>query len=208
MKNSKNVIGILVIAFILSLGITAETFVFDTGSVPKVKGTVTKVTSPEQSQVMTPKWAESTTFTPADLGTNLAAGKAVTANAFEDVYVEANVTDGKTETYWEGKSNNYPNILTVDLGTSTKIGNIRLKLVPDKVWGKRVQAFTVLGSSDGTTFNEVVPAADYQFDPKTGNQVIVKLPAPADMRYVRLQFTKNTGANGGQISEFEIYASK
>lgn len=206
MNKSKNVIGILAIVLILSLGVTAETFVYDVGSSPKVKGTVTTVASPEQSKVLVPKWAETTVYVPEDLGTNIAAGKPVEADAFEDVYVAANANDGKVETYWEGKANSYPNTITVDLGASGKVGKIRLRVNPDKIWGKRVQTFSVLGSTDGSAFTEVVPSTGYQYDPKTGNQVTIKLPNTTDMRFVRLVFTGNTGANGGQIAEFEVFA--
>lgn len=208
MKKSKDIIGVLAIVLILSLGITAVTFVLDNGSEPKVKGTITKVSSPDQTKALIPKWAEATNFVLEDLGTNIAKGKPVTADAYQDVYEAVNATDGKVDTYWEGKANAYPNTLTVDLGASSNIGKIRLRLNPDKIWSKRVQTFTILGSLDGKDFKELVPSTNYQYDPKTGNLVTISLPTPAPERFVRLQFTLNTGAYGGQVAEFEVYAAK
>ena len=206
MKKNKNIIGILAIILILSIGITAETYVLGDNSSSKVAGTITKVSTPEQSMVLTPKWAEETIFVLDKLGTNIAEGKAITADSFNDVYEAVNAADGKVETYWEGKANAYPNNLTIDLGVPTKISIVRLRLNPDKIWGKRVQTFTLLGSADGSDFKELVSSMNYQFDPKTGNQVTIKLTEIANVRFIKAQFTENTGAVGGQVAEFEFYA--
>lgn len=206
MKKNKNIIAILAIILILSIGVTAETYVLGDNSSAKVAGTITKVSTPEQSKVLTPKWAEETTFVLENMGTNIAEGKTITADSFNDVYEAINATDGKVETYWEGKAKAYPNNLTIDLGTLSKVTTVRLRLNPDKIWGKRVQTFTILGSLDGSNFKELVPSTNHQFDPKTGNQVTIKLTDIADARFIKAQFTENTGAVGGQVAEFEVYA--
>ena len=208
MDKKKKILPILQILLILSLGTTAITYVLDDGYVPKGNGRVTIVASPQQSKAIVPKWAEAPTIDVKDLGTNVALGKQVSANGFNDVYEVKNLNDGKVETYWEGKSKAYPNIVTVDLGGMLKVTNLRIRLNPETIWGKRVQNFSVLQSEDGKTFKEILPSKDYKFDPKTGNMIIVTLPEGVTTKYLQLFFTSNTGATGAQMAEFEIYSEK
>lgn len=49
-----------------------------------------------------------------------------------------------------------------------------------------------------------MPARDYRFHPDQDNTVTVTLSTVVT-RYVQLCFTANTGSNGGQLSEVEIY---
>jgi hypothetical protein len=64
----------------------------------------------------------------------------------------------------------------------------------------------VLGSTDGSTFSTLVPSAGYTFNPSTGNTVTITVPT-AGTRYLRLNFTANTGWPAGQVSEFEVFSS-
>lgn len=203
--NSRKIVGILQIIIILALGITAITYVLDDGYKPKGDGKVTVVASPDQTKEDTPKWANDSTFAIADLGENLALGKTAAANGFNDVYEAKNVTDGIPQTYWEGEPAAYPNIITVDLGSSIEVSKIRIRLNPDIVWSKRIQNFSVSSSMDGKTFKELVAAKDYRFDPKTGNMAVAVFEQAVNTRFVQLQLVKNTGASSAQISEFEIY---
>ena len=61
-------------------------------------------------------------------------------------------------------------------------------------------------SDDGQNYTEVIPSTDYDFDPKTGNQVVIDIDN-VKMQYIRLTFTKNTGAVAGQIAELEVYTN-
>ncbi len=141
-------------------------------------------------------------------GTNIALGKAVSDNGFQDVYVAKNAVDGNTDgaSYWEGMNGEYPNELTVDLGAPASINAVRVLLCPLQIWGKRTQKFSVSTSDDGTNFTEVVANKGYEFDPKTGNQAVVNFDPEITTRYVRLSFTGNTGASAGQVAEFEVYS--
>ncbi|MDF2989186.1 MAG: coagulation factor 5/8 type domain protein [Eubacterium sp.] len=223
MKNRK-LMGILQILIILSLGIAAITYVLDDGTGKTVEydkgqqngpiekteaqtddGKITIVTSPGKVKAETPVFANESTPGIEDLGQNLALNKTVSDNGFNDVYEAKNVTDGIPQTYWEGKPAAYPNIITVDLGTSKSISKVRVRLNPEVVWSKRTQNFSVLSSADGKVFKEAAVAGDYDFDPKTGNMVLVILDKAVETQYVQLQFTKNTGASAAQISEFEVY---
>ena len=203
MNKRKTVIAILAILLILSMSIIAITFVIDNDN--SSKSTVTIVPVPQQTKALIPKWVETIVFKLEDLGNNLAKGKVVVADGYNDVYEAVNATDGKVDTYWEGSSNAYPNSLTVDLATATKISKIRLRLNPDSIWGKRVQTMTILGSTDNKNFKELVPSKGYQFDPKTGNLVTITLATPIDEQFVRVEFKGNTGAKAGQVAEFEVY---
>jgi hypothetical protein len=64
----------------------------------------------------------------------------------------------------------------------------------------------VFGSTEGSTFDTLVPSADYLLDPATGDTVTIKLPPGTQERALELSVTGNTGWQAAQISEFEIYS--
>jgi len=141
-------------------------------------------------------------------GVNVALKKPITANGFQDIYRERYANDGKIKSYWEGKANSYPNIVTVDLEKVYKIHTIRIALNPDRIWSKRIQTFEIKYSLDGNEYFTLVPKADYIFDPFTSNIVDIKLKEPTEVRFVQIIFYANTGATGGQIGELEIYSDE
>ncbi|MFG2040010.1 discoidin domain-containing protein [Dactylosporangium sp. NPDC048998] len=136
--------------------------------------------------------------------TNLALGKTMSASGVNQTYVAANANDGNASTYWESTNNAFPQWLQVDLGASVAVNQVVLKLPPSTSWGARTQTLAVRGSTDGSTFTDIVAAAAYTFDPNTGNVVTINFNATTT-RYVRLNITANTGWPAGQISEFEVY---
>jgi subtilase family serine protease len=137
--------------------------------------------------------------------TNLALGKSITSNNYTQNYTSTNANDGNTSTYWEGAANTYPNTLTVDLGTAQSINQIAVLLPPS--WGARTQTFSVLTSTDNSTYNTAVPSNTYTFDPAANtNTVTVNVPTTT-ARYVRLSFTANSGATGGQVAEFQVFGT-
>ncbi|MEY9943185.1 choice-of-anchor D domain-containing protein [Kitasatospora sp. GAS1066B] len=137
--------------------------------------------------------------------TNLALGATMTASGYTQTYVPSNTNDGNTSSYWESTDNAFPQWLQADLGTSQQLGSITLDLPPSTAWAARTQTLSVLGSTDGNTWTTLVGSANYTFDPATGNSVGITLPSGTDDRYLRLNFTANTGWPAGQISEFQIF---
>ncbi|WP_279579980.1 discoidin domain-containing protein [Fodinicola feengrottensis] len=83
----------------------------------------------------------------------------MTASSFTDVYPSGNANDGNANTYWESQNNAFPQWLQSDLGTSTSVGRIVLKLPPASAWGTRTQTITVTSSTDGSNFGTVVGSA-------------------------------------------------
>jgi hypothetical protein len=134
---------------------------------------------------------------------NLAAGKAMSTSGYTQVYVPDNANDGNQATYWEGTANAYPNWLQVDLGSAVSTNRVVVKLPTS--WGSRTQTFAVQGSTDGSTFSTLAASATYSFAP-SANTVTVNYNS-STQRYVRLNFTSNSGATGGQVSEFEVYGA-
>ena len=65
----------------------------------------------------------------------------------------------------------------------------------------------MLGSSNGTTFSQIVGSAGYTFNPSTGNTVTIDLPSGTSTRYLQLSITANTGWGAAQISEFGVFAA-
>ena len=139
-------------------------------------------------------------------GENIAIDKKIDSNGHADVYVANKAIDGSADgaSYWEG-SPSYPNTLTLDLVETTHIQAIRLALNPLSIWGMRTQTIGINVSSDGEKFEELVKAEQYTFDPDTGNQIQIAFD-DIETRYVQIEITENSGANAGQIAEFEIYS--
>lgn len=163
------------------------------------------VSAPVQDAPFIPEWAVPAKTIERYLGDNLAMGKELICNNFTDVYAAKNANDGDSKTYWEGASDKYPNDLALDLGQAVTIGSVRIRLNPETLWGKRKQTFSIQGSTDGQNYTDIVYSKDYEFDPVTGNVVIVNF-VPVEVRFIRLDFTANTGAKAGQVAEFEVYA--
>jgi hypothetical protein len=138
--------------------------------------------------------------------TNIALNQPVTASSDYESYVPANVTDGNTSTYWESADGaGYPQTITVDLGSTQSIGSVTLDLPPATDWSTRTETLSVLGSTNGTTFSQLVGSAGYTFNPSTGNTATISLPSGTSDRYVELSFTGNTGWSAAQLSEFEVF---
>jgi hypothetical protein len=138
--------------------------------------------------------------------TNLALDQPATAGSDYQTFVPSNVTDGNASTYWESTDGaGYPQTITVDLGSVQSIGSITLDLPPSSAWSTRTETLSVLGSSTGSSFSQIVGSAGYTFDPGTGNTATISLPSGTTARYVQLSFTGNTGWSAAQLSEFEVF---
>ena len=138
--------------------------------------------------------------------TNLALNQPTSASGWTQNYVPANAVDGNTSSYWESTDNAFPQWLQVDLGSTKSFSRIVLDLPPSSAWGTRTQTLSILGSNDGSTFSTIVGSAGYTFNPSTGNTVTITFPT-ANFRYLRLNFTANTGWPAGQMSEFQVWNS-
>lgn len=189
-----------VIAVSLGLGFRA---VKNAGGREGVNPNVVLVTAPEQEDFeVHPDWTIPVTE-PVDYGENLAAGKKVAQNGQTQTYNCRNVNDGDRTTYWEGASNNYPNMLTFDLEQKEDIGAVRILLNPRAIWSARTQDVEIQVSDDGEEFATVMEKTTLSFDPMEDNSVY--LPLEASGQYVRFLFHDNTGAKAGQAAEIEIY---
>jgi len=180
-------------------------------SIPDIKSEdVMLVKTPDQKEAQIPEnlKAPEPVVPETPSGVNVALKKPLQANGFQDIYMGKYANDGKIKSYWEGKANSYPNIVTVDLQNVYKIHTIRIALNPDKIWGKRVQTLEIKYSLDGQNYDTLMPKKDYVFDPLTSNIVDIKLSEPTEVRYVQIIFYANTGATGGQIGELEIYSDE
>ena len=135
---------------------------------------------------------------------NYALGKQVISGAHTDVYVDKNVNDGSTSTYWESKG--FPAEITFNLDGLHTVTTVTVSLNPSPVWEKRTQEIAVLVSTDGENFTQTVPAARYEFDAETGNRIRIDFES-VDAAWVRLIFTLNTSSRtgGAQAAEIGIY---
>jgi chitodextrinase len=137
---------------------------------------------------------------------NLALGKATSESGHTQNYGSANAVDGNANTYWESVNNAFPQWLQVDLGVPNPVKRLVLKLPPATTWATRSQTISVqTGTSIPLTTQ--LPAITYTFNPASGNAVTITLPTAVSARYLRLNFTANSGWPAGQLAEFEVYSA-
>ena len=138
--------------------------------------------------------------------TNLALAGTMTASSTDSGFPATNANDGNTSSYWESSDGAaYPQTLTANLGASYPLGSATVTLPPSTAWATRTETFSVLGSTNGTTYTTLVPSAGYTLNPATGNTVSFNLPSGTKDQYLQLDFTGNTGWSAAQVSEFEIF---
>ncbi|MFK3979027.1 CARDB domain-containing protein [Micromonospora sp. NPDC050397] len=140
----------------------------------------------------------------ADAVGNLAQGRPTQESGHADVYDSSRAVDGNQASYWESVNNSFPEWLQVDLGSSVAVNRIVLKL-PGTNWGTRTQVLSVQGSTNGSTFGDLVASQTYTFNPAVNANSVTITFGQATTRYVRLNFTANSGWPAGQLSELEIY---
>ncbi|MFF3941831.1 CARDB domain-containing protein [Streptomyces phaeofaciens] len=140
---------------------------------------------------------------PAAADVNLALGRPATAGGAHAEYPARNLTDGVQASYWEGPAGSFPQWAQVDLGAAREVDRVVLKLPTG--WGSRDEILSLQGSTDGSGFSTLAASAVRVFDPARANTVSVALAAPADVRYVRVNVSGNTGWNAAQLSELEVY---
>jgi hypothetical protein len=141
------------------------------------------------------------------LGTsNLALNRTVSASGYTQTYAPANAVDGNTSTYWESTDSDFPQWFRIDLGSVTALGALVIDLPPSSSWETRTQTIQIQGSTNGSSYSTIEPAAGYTFNPATGNTVTIDLPAGTSARYLQLTFTANTVWPAGQISELEVFS--
>jgi hypothetical protein len=136
--------------------------------------------------------------------TNLAQGKTLTSSTANSGFPASNANDGNQASYWESANNSFPQWLQVDLGASVSVNQLVFKLPASADWATRTETLSVQGSTNGSTFSDIVASAGDTFNPATGNTVTVNFNATTT-RYVRLNVTANTGWPAAQLSEFEVY---
>ncbi|MEU4449605.1 discoidin domain-containing protein [Actinosynnema sp. NPDC050801] len=125
------------------------------------------------------------------------------ASSHNDVYQASNAGDANQASYWESANNAFPQWLRADLGAAIKVDRVVLKL-PTAGWGARTQTLAVQHSTDGQNFGDLVPSAQYAFNPTANNTVTIQFTATTT-RYVRLLITGNSAWPAGQVSEFELH---
>jgi chitodextrinase len=157
--------------------------------------------SPSSSQVT------ATTDAGSGSPTNLALHQPTSESSHTQVYGSGNAVDGDPNSYWESANNAFPQWVQVDLGSAFGVKRIVLNLPPATAWATRSQTISVQGSTDGGSFSPLLGSASYTFDPSSGNAATLTLPATVTTRYVRLNFTANTGWPAGQVSEFQVYGA-
>jgi hypothetical protein len=90
------------------------------------------------------------------------------------------------------------------LGSARSASRVVLQLSAGR--GARTRTLALGGSTDGTAFTTLKPAAAYTFYPGTKNTVTLTFPA-VTQRSFRVAVTANNGWPAGQVSEFQIWTT-
>ncbi|MFE7414555.1 discoidin domain-containing protein [Streptomyces laurentii] len=135
-------------------------------------------------------------------GPNIALNAAAAASSSLAGYGTGNITDGNQGSYWQSAGSSLPQWVQADLGTTTRVDEVVLKLPAG--WESRNQTLSVQGSADGTSFATIKNSATYTFSPGAANTVKVAFPA-TQARFVRIDITANTGWQAAQLSELEVH---
>ncbi len=202
MEKKLSIVCAAIIALSLIVSVCAFLGVFPAPGVPGL----TVVESPEQASAQRPPCFPDPTanYIPLPETANLAEGKPIVSGEHTDVYVNTNVNDGSTDTYWESKG--FPAEMVIELGGSQSVSTVAVLLNPSAVWEARTQEIAVWVSTDGQNYTEIVPAAKYDFDPSTGNRIRIDFDA-ADAAFVKVVFTMNSSSRtgGAQAAEIQVY---
>ena len=176
------------------------------GMAEDIETIVTIVAAPEQTKAERPPCFPdpSANFIPLPETKNLAEGKPIQSGAHTDVYVDRNVNDGKTDTYWESKG--FPAEITFVLQGPYGLSTVAVCLNPSSIWEPRIQEIAVQVSLDGESFTETAAPEKYQFDAATGNRIRIDFDA-SQAAYVKLIFTLNSSSRtgGAQAAEICVY---
>ena len=201
--------GIIVTSVLLALFVVMGIVVLVGNSSASMKDKNVKVvTAPDQDEAMENEQFTVPEYKSAKVeGKNVALEGKASANGYTDVYtpVYANDGDRNTTSYWEGAGSGNDE-LTIELKKTYTIHTVRLSVNPATIWGARTQTLSISVSEDGKDYKEILPSKEYDYDPKTGNEITLPFD-PVKARYVKATFTKNTGAKGGQVAEFEIFSN-
>ncbi len=116
-----------------------------------------------------------------------------------------NANDGNQATYWQAA--NSAGVLTLKLAEAAPVDRLVLEL--PQGWGDRHQTIEVDGSTDGTTWTQLVAPTAYLFSANNaaGNNV-VDIPVPSTtVNYIRIDVSNNDVQGAPQIAEFQVYSN-
>ncbi|MFG1624904.1 CARDB domain-containing protein [Kribbella sp. NPDC049227] len=127
--------------------------------------------------------------------------KTLSASSSLGEYPSGNAGDGNQNTYWESANSAFPQWIQADLGSSTDVNQVTLRLPAS--WGARSQTITVQAGVNAASLSTVVGSTAYSFAPTANNSVTINF-ATTSARYVRLTVTANSGWPAAQLSEFAL----
>ncbi|MCL7380507.1 discoidin domain-containing protein [Streptomyces sp. 35G-GA-8] len=146
--------------------------------------------------------------TPPPTG-DLALRRPASASSQTQNYAPGNAVDGDSNSYWESANNaGFPQWIQVDLGSVSPVKRVVLSLPPNPAWTTRTQTLSVLGSTvaGGGAMSPLSASAAYVFNPASSNSVTIPVAVGSSARFVRIEFTGNSGWPAGQLSGLSVYA--
>ncbi|GID90856.1 discoidin domain-containing protein [Amorphoplanes digitatis] len=138
---------------------------------------------------------------------DLAEGRPVTVTSIIDGWNPNALTDGNADTFWEAKPGVFPAAATIDLQDTVGVGRAVLQLPDNPAWGARTETIELQGSTDGITFETLLPPTPVLLDAVNAHNTATVTFTPATVRWFRLVITANTGWNAAQLAEVHLHAS-
>jgi alpha-1,3-glucanase-like protein/CARDB protein/F5/8 type C domain-containing protein len=127
--------------------------------------------------------------------------KTLSASSSLGEYPSTNAGDGNQNTYWESANSAFPQWIQADLGTTTDVNQVTLKLPAS--WGARSQTIAVQAGTNAASLSTIVGSTAYSFAPTANNTVTINFTTTS-ARYVRLTVTANSDWPAAQLSEFAL----
>ncbi|MFR9726690.1 discoidin domain-containing protein [Streptomyces sp. MS19] len=137
-------------------------------------------------------------------GDNLATAATLAASSSSQGNAPGAAKDGDRATFWQS-AGGFPQWLRADLGSSRSVNRVVLR-VPT-TWSARTQTLKIQASDNGTTFTDLTAEQGQRFDNASGGNSVTLAFDSTTTRYIRVLVSANTGYNGAQIGELEIYGS-
>ena len=140
---------------------------------------------------------------------NPAGNLGLTATASADNtlagFPASNANDGNQATYWQAA--NASGVLTLQLAEAAPVDRVVLEL--PQGWGDRDQTIEVDGSTNGTSWTQLVAPTAYLFSASNGaGNNVVSIPVPSTtLNYIRVDVSNNTVQGAPQIAEFQVYSN-
>ncbi|MGI6269588.1 MAG: DUF4038 domain-containing protein [Candidatus Howiella sp.] len=137
---------------------------------------------------------------------NLALGAAAKCSSNNgEAYSAGKATDGDKSTYWCAAGGGMPQWLQIDMGSAAAFEEIQILMHPGNDTSTKTLSYTLYGSSDSVTWDEVYSAADAPPIHK-GKYDLLKIKKSGNYRFLKIEFS-DIQTNWAAVYEFCVFSA-